>query len=252
MIVHFGRKCRPSAVALSRALNEEGYEGRNINFGIVSGEHGAINRPHAIANAVNKRRMRQIFRDNEVPMPRLLDLDNAGDWNYPVVGRPDQHRKGRGFWLCRTPYGVAKATRGRKRKKAATHFMEFIEAEREFRVHVVAGQSIKISEKIGGDGTAKNHARGAYFQYPQDFSHKKTLRRAAKQAVEALELDFGAVDILWANDKPYVLEVNTAPCLTDENSDTLERYVSAFIDNFHSNYEYEDEEDDYDDDWYDD
>jgi D-alanine-D-alanine ligase-like ATP-grasp enzyme len=33
---------------------------------------------------------------------------------------------------------------------------------------------------------------------------------------------------MYRDGRFYVLEVNTAPCLTDLNSDTLARYVRAF------------------------
>lgn len=254
-MVHFGRRCRPSATALKNALREAGYDGRDINFGYGI-ESTAVNKPEAIANSANKRTMRRIFSENEVPMPRLvsmheaLNMDSRDDVPTTLVGRPDTHRQGRGFWLCRSERDVRNAIAGRRRergrrgKRAASHFMEYINAEKEFRVHVVNGESIKISEKVGGDATVKSHGRGAIFQYPYDFHHKITLRRAAKKAVEVLGLDFGAVDVLWANDQAYVLEVNSAPCLTDENSDTLERYVRAFVANYST-----EEDDDYDEDW---
>lgn len=116
--------------------------------------------------------------------------------------------------------------------RGATHFLEYIEDALEFRVHIVKGQSIKISQKVFTEGTEanrRNHRFGAKFEYPHEFTHKKTLRKWAKAAIEALELDFGAVDILYKDDKYYVLEINTAPCLTDENSDTLQCYVNAFL-----------------------
>jgi len=105
---------------------------------------------------------------------------------------------------------LRKAITGTRTKAAATHFMEYINIEREFRVHVVNGKSIKISEKIGGG----NHSRGAKFSYPHDFNHKKTLRRVSRAAVAALGLDFGAVDVIYSGEKFYVTEVNSAPALT--------------------------------------
>lgn len=232
MSVHYPRRARPSGRALQSALTRAGYQGPNINFGLGV-DTNALNRPYAVANATNKRQMRSLFQEHEMPIPRLLSINEALDYEFhdwygrqvgSVVGRPDSHRQGRGFWLCNSAEDVVRAMDGTRRKAAATHFMEYIDADHEFRVHVVNGKSIKISEKIGGG----NHRNGARFQYPEDFHHKKTVRRAAIKAVESLGLDFGAVDILWANDQPYVLEVNSAPCLTDSNSDTLERYVRAF------------------------
>jgi hypothetical protein len=97
---------------------------------------------------------------------------------------------------------------------------------REFRVHIVGDLSIKISEKIGGG----NHLTGALFTSEIRAGHKVTLRRVARDAVACLGLTFGAVDVLYREDVgARVLEVNTAPRLTDPTSDTLARYVRAFV-----------------------
>ena len=223
-MVHYGRRSRPSALALQRSLTQLGYNGPNINFGYGINPE-ALNKPEAIRLASNKRLALQAMQEAGVPVPKPLYNDT---WSFPCVGRPDSHRQGRGFWLCESHEDMARAYRGTSRKAAATHFMEYIPIEREFRVHVVNGKSIKISEKVGANGT-NNHRNGAICRYPSDFSHKKTLRKAAKDAVEALGLDFGAVDIGWYDGKPYVFEVNTAMGLTDPNSDTLERYAQAFV-----------------------
>jgi D-alanine-D-alanine ligase-like ATP-grasp enzyme len=49
-----------------------------------------------------------------------------------------------------------------------------------------------------------------------------------------LGLDFGGVDIAWVEkgNKPYVLEVNTAPGLTDMTGDW---YAKAFKDKYRGN-----------------
>lgn len=226
MTVHYGQRTRPSGVALQNALNEAGYHGQDINFGYGL-RRNALNKPEAIRLAFNKRLALQAMRTSGVPCPAEVRTPVN---TYPIVGRPDSHRQGQGFWLVGNKQEARVAMRGRSRtrarrgKAAATHFMEYINIDREFRVHVVNSKSIKVSEKIGGG----NYSNGAKFQYPHDFDHKITLRNTAKDAVKALGLDFGAVDIMWSDDKPYVSEVNSAPCLTDENSDTLQRYVNAF------------------------
>jgi D-alanine-D-alanine ligase-like ATP-grasp enzyme len=52
------------------------------------------------------------------------------------------------------------------------------------------------------------------------------LKSIAIQAINALSLDFGAVDIIYNQheNKYYVLEINTAPALAGT---TLDSYVSA-------------------------
>lgn len=216
MILTYSGRARWGAHAISEASDGEielnrGYEG-DINWGrnIANTE---LN-PN-IGNSTNKRVMRELFREHGVPMPQLVHRSNIGGMSFPLVGRPDTHSKGRGFWLCRNQNDVSKALRGTRRKKAATHFMEFIEAEREYRVHIFKGKSIRVSEKVYGEEEDPNTHRKFYTTGRP--SHRvRNVRGAAKRAVEALGLDFGAVDILASgadNSEVWVLEVNAAPGL---------------------------------------
>lgn len=184
------------------------------NIRAIRGSRGDINWGVANANtllnsdtskATNKRVMRTLFAEHEVPMPKLLDNSEIGHAIFQgktVIGRPDYHMKGRGFWKCRTLEDVRRAYRGTRRKAGATHFMEYIEAPREYRVHIFQGKSLRISEKL----------HTAFHEYTtiKPTHNVKHVRKAAKQAVEALGLDFGTVDILADNDNCWVLEVNTA------------------------------------------
>lgn len=207
---------RPSARALDRALIATGYDGPTIQFGVGG----------------NKRVQLERMRAAGVPCP-----SNREPLTLPFVARTDDHRAGSGFWLIQEPVDLAVAIR-----EGASHFMEFIANAREFRVHVAFGKSIKLTEKqdtaSGRTGNiVRSHANGWHQMPAQPNAHKVSLRRHAKAAVDALGFDFGAVDILMRNapmpNEPaaefWVLEVNTAPALTDTTSDTLSRYVQAFI-----------------------
>lgn len=159
-----------------------------------------------ISTVTNKWRMRHLFEQNEVPMPKLLDINGMREKfarGETVLGRPDTHTRGRGFWKCKSMEDVARALRGTKKKRAATHFMEYIDAPREYRVHILNGKSIRISEK----------AHIAFHDYTtvKPTHNVKHVRKAAKAAVEAVGLDFGAVDVLADDDNCWVLEVNSAP-----------------------------------------
>lgn len=222
-MIHYGSKSKPSALALEERLTQLGYSGPDINFG-YPGSPDALNEPEALRRASNKRLALEAFREADIPCPEEAV---EGVTPFPWVGRPDKHSGGRGFWLCHDMDDVRRALKGTRLKAKATHFMELIDEPREFRVHVVADRVIKLSEKYGG--MIKNHRQGAVFAYPEDCSFKRDLRHLAKQAVDLFGLDFGAVDILEKDGSFFVLEVNTAPCLTDDKSDTLSRYASSII-----------------------
>lgn len=210
MILTYSGKSAVSA----RMIAEEGYDIR-----INRGDRGDLNwgRAYAdtelnpdISNSTNKRVMRELFEEHGVPMPKLIPIEKAAAqaaWT-PIIGRSERHMKGRGFWRCNSVADVEKALRGiryrnGKRKEPATHFMEYIDAPREYRVHIFLGKSIRISEK---DHTAFHEYTTVKPQH-----NIKHVRRAAKEAVKALGLDFGAVDILADDENCWVLEVNAAP-----------------------------------------
>lgn len=250
-IVHYGKKSRNSGRLLAEKLQEAGYNGPEINYGLGHSPE-ALNKPEALRMAVNKRVALETMAANNVPVPDMYIplvsgrlqpyAEGQAEGIYPFIGRPDQHSKGRGFWMCRTPEDIRRALQGTHLKQPATHFLEYIENAREFRVHVVRDgregytdkyRTIKISEKINEvdiTNIPRNHDNGTVFHYTSiGRGTRSSLRKVARQAVMALGLDFGAVDILLKDNKVYVLEVNTAPRLTDETSDTLNKYVNAFM-----------------------
>lgn len=169
-----------------------------------------------ISNVTNKRVMRELFKAHDVPTPQLVDWDDLAKDLHDgvernVIGRPDRHSKGRGLWRVTDLKSFLLATKGTAKKKAATHFMEFVESDREYRVHVFKGKSIRISRKeFEEDGSNK------YTTAKPGNIKLRRVREAAKAALEAVELDFGAVDILARgenNEDVFVLEVNAAPGL---------------------------------------
>lgn len=210
MIITYSGKSRPSAIAIAK--EDETIRLNRGPTGFVNwGRYRANTKLNPdISKTTNKRVMRVLFQENGVPMPKLYVLEGA-DLQFPCVGRPDRHTKGRGFWKCNNMDDVRKALRGTRKKRAATHFMEYVESDREYRVHIFNGKSIRISEKRFDDDTKKNYTTAK----PGDVPLSK-VRNAAKAAVSAVGLDFGAVDILARgdrNDEVFVLEVNAAPGL---------------------------------------
>lgn len=211
MVIRLGysRQSAPSALRIAEASGGEivAVQGNgDINWGrrLSTGLNSDT------SNCVNKRVMRELFVEGGVPMPRLVPIAEAMEPSGILVGRPDFHTKGRGFWKIESPQDTVRALRGTRRKKPATHFMEFVEAPKEFRVHVFRGESIRMSEKRFDD-SGKDYTTVK----PDPDLPRKHLRHAAKLAVAALDMDFGAVDILSSDDqcRVWVLEVNCAPGL---------------------------------------
>lgn len=192
------------------------------DIGITRSDLGDINWGKRVANTIlnpdttgvtNKRKMRLLFQENDVPMPKLYTLHEAhakAKEGRLMVGRPDKHSKGRGLWRVNSNDSFMRAMRGTHKKRAATHFMEWVDAPKEYRVHVFKGRSIRISEKRFGE---KGLTSTGNYITVKPSGQIKHVRRAAKKAVEAVGLDFGAVDVLADDENCWVLEVNSAPGL---------------------------------------
>lgn len=215
MRVCYSKRSKPTA----RSLSAEGITMTRSPYADINwGKRRANTKLNPdTTNVRNKRLMRQLFAQNGVPMPKLFTLEEAieyvGNTGKPVIGRPDRHSKGRGLWKCLTIRDIMKAIVGTRKKRAATHFMEYIDTPREYRCHVFLGKSIRLSEKdFDSDRSDARTARGLYVtKKPRhNVAH---VRKAAKKALKAVRMDFGAVDVLADDNNAYVLEVNSAPCL---------------------------------------
>ena len=113
----------------------------------------------------------------------------------------------------------------------------------EFRVHVMNGVMIDFIQKKKRNMTSeqeqyfnpyiKSHSYGWIFAR-DGVVLPEVVQQAALGAIEALGLDFGAVDVGYKvnENKAFVYEVNTAPGL---EATTLQRYVKSFKENYLDN-----------------
>lgn len=197
-LVKWNKKTSVSGRLLNETLADRGYNGPTIIWG----------------RSNNKRLALIKMRQSGLPVPPFKNSYSG----IKLIGRLDNHMHGSNTFIINSEQQFTDA-------RKATHFMEYIDVEREFRIHVVDGKVIKISEKI----PVGNHANGAKFLNTK-FELKPTLRKLAVEAVECLGFDFGAVDIIYSQLSGfYVLEVNTAPCLVSQTGHTLSVYVNAFM-----------------------
>lgn len=115
-------------------------------------------------------------------------------------------------------------------------YVKYVKKQDEYRVHVGRrdGESIIIStqqkrrrlEHDDPNWQVRNHANG--FIYARgDVDPPACVLDAARRALEATGLDFGAVDVIYnaRHAIPYVLEINTAPGL---EGSTVDDYVRFF------------------------
>jgi len=187
-----------------------------------------LNKPEAVSKASNKLTAFQIMKAAGVNVPDFTtDINVAKEWieDERIV-------------FCRT---LLKANSGRGiviAKQAselvtAPLYVKYIRKEKEYRIHVFNGQVIDMVEKRRRRGFQESNVYNKYVRsYEQgwvfvrdNINVTEETKAAALAAVQALNLDFGAVDIVMNRDnEPVVLEVNTAPGL---QGTTLENYKRA-------------------------
>lgn len=119
-------------------------------------------------------------------------------------------------------------------------YTQYVKKKDEYRIHVINSSGATLIQKkvrnkdIPDDAVnwkVRNHDNGFVFATGAEYvaDTPNDVIEAAKQVIELLNLDFGAVDVIW-NDKfqqAYVLEVNTAPGL-EEGGKTHQFYTNAF------------------------
>lgn len=197
----------------------------------VNASAQVVNESNAIRQANKKYQALERLADNGVNVPRhTQDSSKVGPSDddyitYPALGRASSHARGTDIELILQQRDIYLTDNH--------HYVDYIPTELEYRMHVFDGEIVKIHEKrkrreADNHPYIRNNETGYVFLNPREEPPDESL---AINAVETLGLDFGAVDVIRAEEsgEEYVLEVNTAPSL-DENN--LRRYGDAFADEF--------------------
>lgn len=181
-----------------------------------------INSRKAILNASNKLRALKLMKEAGISVP-AFSIDH-NELNYPVLGRNFSGFGGKDI--------VVYEEKGNHHYYGKSHdfYTTYIPNTREYRIHIVNGRIIRIQGKYldhpdqHKNKYVKNYDQGFRFRTPDTELHSRR-KEESIAAVEALGLDFGAVDLIIGTDKNhYILEVNTAPSCSPL---TLSQYAEA-------------------------
>jgi hypothetical protein len=129
----------------------------------------------------------------------------------PWLARNYHHSKGKDIVVCKTYREVIEAVPHRD------FFSVFIPTKTEYRVWVFQDKTLAVYEKVYKgkgeyEGFMRNQRFGFKFVKRDDLRDSPLLKSPSINAVKALDMDFGAVDIIEGKDnKAYVLEVNSMP-----------------------------------------
>lgn len=182
-------------------------------------EVAVVNTAASIGWCADKRQGRLDMQAAGVPVPKTwgsveewFDAIPAGSVA-PVVIRPERHAQGRYLLLSsnkRELYSFAGY-------HGSVYLSEYIEKVAEYRVLVCQNRAVWVAKKTPGnpEDVAWNVARGGRFDNVRWGEWPLAVIRAALAAAKVSKTDFCGVDVMVdAEDKPYVLEVNSAPSQT--------------------------------------
>ena len=175
---------------------------------------------NAKAGAADKFVELELLRDAGVSVPAFWWLDDTDcdaiiDRQMRLVARKRHHQQARDVRIVTTPLGLRI-----RRQQGWDYATQFLNSETEYRVWIYRRRHLRTYEKVRTRRVklhrlkkfVRNHRAGFGFQLvPSDAVPREAVAQSVA-AIEALKLDFGAVDVLQhSNGRFYVLEVNTAP-----------------------------------------
>lgn len=184
------------------------------------------NHPDNVRSAVSKLDCLGILFAGQIPhVEYTTRRSEAQEWlrRYKVFARTRLEG--------RSGQGIVVVEQGGNLPEARLYTRHF-NAKYEFRVHVAFGRVIRIQQKKKLNGVPKHDVRsydnGYRYSTNLSIDTPNVIGDVSIQAIRALGLDFGAVDILYmaSNDSARVLEVNTAPGI---EGDTVTDYYNAFM-----------------------
>lgn len=174
--------------------------------------------------------MRQAGHENIIP-EFWTNRDSIPDDAFPIVCRTQlAGHSGAGIVLAAS----------REELVAAPLYVKYVKKEQEYRIHVgkrgeeeeyvIVATQRKARRRDVPDADVNWQVRnlaGGFVYVREGVSPPAAVIDAARLALGATALDFGAVDVIWnaKQERAYVLEINTAPGL---EGTTVEDYARFF------------------------
>lgn len=182
-------------------------------------------------NADNKRGAHQLMLDAGVSTPKFWTSweeakAEANKLGCDLLRRRLHHTRGRDILRV-------KPTDDLPRKRRSGYYVQLLDKDAEFRLHMFEDKCIGMAQKLNisgqGDPLIWNDDHGWEFKYiPQrereGIPHYNGMVEESAKALRAIGLNFGAVDLIMVNGIPFILEMNSAPALHQ-----TKRYSKAIL-----------------------
>lgn len=217
-----------------------------------------INDRAAVALASSKFRALRAMQAAGVPVPRAARVseeaifEGRAGLNYPIFARRFHHCRGQDIVILRERTTTLFPASFRGPHYRPDYYVEYVKPAKEYRIHVFRGTIIIAQKKFFSESYLarqhpepeirdeaefiRNDEHGWRFYEVKDFNNvPEAVRNASISAVDALGLDFGAVDVIsYGRDengkrKAAVLEVNTAPGLMEANEQIYVQNLRSYL-----------------------
>ena len=185
-----------------------------------------INFASAISGVANKFSFRRILLNRGVSCPNLYDTTTIHMATFPVIARPFYHMKGRNFNVVKTADAATELLRHNM------YVQEIIDVDEEFRLLCYKNKIIEAAIKVPAEKIKsyliRNYSNGWRFIHIPVAGVPKSVKESSRDASLASLLHFCAVDAVLGKDGVgYVLEVNSAPSMSDRKIEGLAKYISG-------------------------
>ena len=186
-----------------------------------------INDAEPISLAANKSMSRTVLDKAGVAVPKIIDLYKDNEVRLPIIGRPEKHHGAVGFHKIETLHQLVYAY-----NRGCRYFAELIDKQEEYRVHVVSNRILFVQNKNIAFGQEVGNMDNVKWSVIKRSEWDKDLCKIGLDAVRALGLLFGAVDVLKSTEGKYMaLEVNTAPGLCNYSAWKYLQWIDWLKDN---------------------
>lgn len=236
------RKSRPTAKLLSEALSANYTENRipdsedmfTIRYGnsyTADPEGRILNKQNAVKTAKNKPTAKSLLQEKNIPTPKLISFEDAiaGNVEFPVIVRRNNHFKGKFFNVCHNPRDI------RRFSPSNQYIQEMVTKKDEYRLFILNDRIIEANIKRCPENQStpmvRNKENGCFFARVRVSDLNRELKNAARSAIREIGLDFGAVDCATIQESPgiTIFEVNSAPGLIPRKIELLKTKLEEII-----------------------
>jgi hypothetical protein len=215
---------KQTGALLATALGERGVSLSRparcrVSYGVLLDD--TIPTLNAKAGAGDKYDQLVRIREAGIKVPRIYLPDDNPD-QFPLLGRRRQHMGGRDIRMVLQPEELPWRS-----ASGSEFFVEYVPWRAEYRSWVFQGKHLGTYRKVMAHPEqykrlGANRKNGFAFELVRKDDIPREAVQSAIGAVNALDLDFGAVDVLQGKDEVfYTLEVNTAPGVQSETRQVL-------------------------------